>query len=84
MHEFPDGVTQIGQGAFKGCSSLKAVSISDEVNYIGSEAFVYTGIYYEAWGEDPVYLSNHLIYVQQGTEGELKLRKEPKLLRQTP
>ena len=37
--EIPDGVKHIGEGAFKGCRSLKYVTIPDSVEYIGEEAF---------------------------------------------
>ena len=35
----PDGVTEIGQGAFYGCSGLEKVTIPESVTRIGSEAF---------------------------------------------
>ena len=36
---FPDTVTHIGDGAFKGCNSLTKVTIPDSVTHIGNEAF---------------------------------------------
>lgn len=35
----PDGVTEIGLGAFEGCTSLKSVTIPDSVTKIGCYAF---------------------------------------------
>ena len=37
----PDGVTEIGNDAFKGCTSLEEVSIPDGVTRIGHSAFEY-------------------------------------------
>lgn len=36
----PDGVTDIGWGAFFGCTSLKSVTIPDSVKKIGWAAFL--------------------------------------------
>ena len=35
----PDGVTEIGEGAFEDCTSLTSVSIPSSVTYIGETAF---------------------------------------------
>ena len=35
----PDGVTEIGDSAFLGCSSLTSVTIPDSVTHIGENAF---------------------------------------------
>ena len=39
MCVIPDGVTEIGWGAFKGCTSLKSIVIPNSVTEIGSSAF---------------------------------------------
>jgi len=36
----PDGITRIGRGAFRGCSSLSSVHIPDSVGRIARDAFV--------------------------------------------
>ena len=41
--EIPDGVTNIGSGAFLGCSGLTSVTIPDSVTNIGSYAFADCG-----------------------------------------
>ena len=37
----PDGVTSIGEEAFRNCSLLKSITISDSVTSIGADAFDY-------------------------------------------
>ena len=36
----PDGVTEIGNKAFYGCSSLTSITIPDSVKKIGEDAFM--------------------------------------------
>lgn len=40
----PEGVTKIGKGAFRFCSSLKEIKLPSSLVTIGSEAFLYAGI----------------------------------------
>jgi len=39
VFNIPDGVTKIGDGAFKGCTSLEEISFPESVTYIGNSAF---------------------------------------------
>ena len=48
----PDGVTEIGKGAFYHCDSLTNVSIPNSVKKVGEKAFAYTP-WYQAWENDP-------------------------------
>ena len=48
----PDGVTEIGKGAFYHCDSLGSVSIPNSVKKVGEKAFAYTP-WYQAWENDP-------------------------------
>lgn len=42
--DIPEGITKIGNGAFKNTTSLKSVSIPNSVTSIGDNAFQYSGI----------------------------------------
>lgn len=48
----PDGVTEIGKGAFYHCDSLTNVSIPNSVKKVGEKAFAYTP-WYQTWENDP-------------------------------
>lgn len=39
----PDGVTEIGEAAFRFCENLKSVTIPEGVLHIGKSAFAYIG-----------------------------------------
>ena len=39
-HNIPDSVTEIGENAFDGCTSLQSIDIPNSVTKIGYDAFV--------------------------------------------
>lgn len=64
--DIPNGITSIGERAFKNCIYLKSITIPNSVEYIGTEAF------YKCGGLESVILSNKLKLIKQSTFEDCK------------
>jgi len=60
-YAIPDGVIEIAEGAFSGCSSLTSVIIPDSVRFLGENAF------FECTSLVSISLPKNLIKIERGT-----------------
>lgn len=57
----PDSVTWIGAEAFEDCAQLAEIFLTDNLVYIGKDAFKGTAYYNDNWQDGLLYVGNHLI-----------------------
>lgn len=75
--KIPESVTDIGEGAFFGCTGIRNIDIPDTVENIGHNAF-YNTAYYNfktSWDGKVLYAGNHLIYAKRSIDGEYTVRE---------
>lgn len=72
----PEGITEIGEGAFYHCDRLTEISIPSTVRSVGRNAFSYTP-WYQAWLDDPdsefLIVGDGVLIGYKGTEAEPQL-----------
>ena len=75
-------VTGIGDCAFIGCESLCSVVIPSSITYIGSSAFVSTGIYNTSsnWENDVLYIDNCLIEAKKKIKDSYNIKYGTRLI----
>ena len=75
-------VTGIGDFAFIGCESLCSVVIPSSITYIGSRAFVSTGIYNTSsnWENDVLYIDNCLIEAKKKIKDSYNIKYGTRLI----
>ena len=58
-----EGITTIETGTFRSCANLKEVILPDSITYIGSDAFLYSGIYNDEsnWEDGLLYIGKYLV-----------------------
>ena len=66
-----DYVTTIEDEAFKGCTKLEKISITDNITYIGKDAFLKTGYYSkkESWKRGVLYIGKTIVNVKKKIQG---------------
>ncbi|MCR4647063.1 MAG: leucine-rich repeat domain-containing protein [Oscillospiraceae bacterium] len=71
---FEDCVTSIGDEAFRGFTSLRAVTIPESVSHIGAHAFEDTTWMTAKQSEDPLVVVNSILINGQKAAGEVSVR----------
>ena len=59
----PDSITRIGQMAFHNCANLATIHVSDNITYLGNNAFLGTAFYNDTanWVDGFLYLGSYLL-----------------------
>ena len=81
-YSIPSSVTNIGNYAFDGCTSLTSTTIPDSVTSIGYGAFHYTRIYNDEsnWENGVLYIGNYLIEAKDTISGEYEIKNGTKCI----
>lgn len=64
-------VTTIEENSFEGCTKLEKINISDDITYIGKDAFLKTGYYSkkENWKRGVLYIDKAIVNVKKKIQG---------------
>lgn len=77
-----DFVTDIKEGAFAECKKLEKISISNDITYIGKDAFLNTGYYSnkENWQSGVLYIDGALVDVEEKMQGCYRVNDDTLLI----
>lgn len=67
-------IERIESGAFNGCSDLEVVTVGEECNYVGYNAFNDTAIISYVSAGNPLYIGNCLVKVSSDTYGTFEVK----------
>jgi hypothetical protein len=76
----PDSVTDVGDEAFKGCTDLEKIELSNLISMIGTDAFKDTAFYQNEnnWQDGALYLDVYLVNVRETVSGTFTVREDTK------
>ena len=77
-----DGITRIESSAFKDCTALSSIELTNDLTYIAEDTFLGTKYYntQSKWDGSVLYVGNHLVNVKDSLTGKIEIKEGTKTI----